>query len=141
MSDCPSPERAVLCISIGDLTSKIALLFLTLLTSHKLYTEYYWLFYIENQQGEWLILILLYILLYWTTKATSSAVIYFIMMIILYLIWMFTICHLSSLFLQIFNQWSLVISAQFFEAFKELYTFRFLISIYTSIGKYTISIS
>ena len=48
MRDFPSPERGVLYILIDELTSKSALLSLTLLSAHKQQTKDYWLLYSEN---------------------------------------------------------------------------------------------
>ena len=52
----------------ANLTSKSALLLLTLLSARKQYTEDYWLFYSKNWEGEWLISILIWFLWDWTTK-------------------------------------------------------------------------
>ena len=52
VSDFPCPGRGVLSISIGDITYKSAILFLTLLSARKQFTEDYWLFYSENLEGE-----------------------------------------------------------------------------------------
>ena len=57
VSDFPSPERGVLCISIGDLTPKSALLLFTLLSACKRYTEDSWLLYITHRVDDLLILI------------------------------------------------------------------------------------
>ena len=101
MRVCLSPECGILGISIGDLTSKITLLLLTLVGDCKRYTEYYWLFYSANQESKWLILILLQRLWYWTKKDTYHAILYWNMFIISYLTWMFLICHLSSFYQKI----------------------------------------
>ena len=52
MSGCPSSERVILSIMIGDLTLESGILLLTLLSARKRYTGGYCLFYIENQEGE-----------------------------------------------------------------------------------------
>ena len=54
MSNFPIPECGVLCISVGDLTSKNALVFFTLLSYRKRYTEDYWLFLNPKSSG-WVI--------------------------------------------------------------------------------------
>ena len=52
VSNCTNPERGILGIFIGDLTSTSALLLLTLLSAHRRYTEDYWFFYNESREGE-----------------------------------------------------------------------------------------
>ena len=94
----------------ANLTLKITLLFITVLSAHKIYTKDYWLFYSKYLKGEGLILILLQFLWYWTMKSTFSDIVYWTMMMIVHLIFIFPICHLSSWVSKCLNQLFVVIS-------------------------------
>ena len=129
--NCYIPGRDVLCILIGELTSKTTLLLFTLLSESKhqsanlpvIVNRIKWLQTIQGRSlvilqsklRGWVINInFIPILREWTTKCTFYAIVYWTMMIIVYLICMFLICHLSYIFSQILNQWSVVISVTIF---------------------------
>ena len=124
--NCPRPGHGLLCILIDDITSKSSLLLFTLLRvikphfekclllvtvliSHKKYTDGYWLFYSPCCEGELSILILLQILWYWTIKGKFSAMVCSIIMIIIYFICRFLIHILLSIFRKKWNHWYVVI--------------------------------
>ena len=125
----------------ANLTSKSALLLVTVLSSRKQYMEYYWLFYTWYRECEWLILTLLQFSLNWITKGTFSAIVYRNMMIIVHFICMFLIFPLSLYFSQIWNQWSVVIYMKNSEQSKNYIKFHFHSSNYISIWKFIITMT
>ena len=104
VSNYPSPEHGVLCILIGNITSKSFLLVLTLLSSSKpyfekslliliifsaskRYAEGYLLLYSQNQEGEWLIFFARL-----NSKRYISDFFYWTIFVILYLICFYISC-------------------------------------------------
>ena len=110
-------------------------------SSREQYTEDYWLFCSQYCEGEWLVLFLIKLLWNKTMKGTLSANIYWTMMIIVHLICICLIFPLSF-FLKIFES---VISCHFchnvLKQSKNYIKFHFQISVYISIGKFTITVT